>query len=175
MAAAVAVRGSTPKYLLRAKGIFWMTLPATVVLHTGLTENLPLWIPALVSAACFSALVTALSAYPERAFSGISPLAFLTLIGTISYSFYLLHQPFLLLTAPLVQSLHLGTLTAFASALLVGVPLMSLIASAFYFLIEKPFMEMRRQAVRRTKIEIVPVASPAGTVPAFTAAKVKDV
>lgn len=68
------------------------------------------------------------------------PVRIASTLGLVSYSFYLLHQPFLLLSAPLLTRLAAHPLAGTAVTFLVGVPVMYLLARAAYVLVERPFL-----------------------------------
>ncbi|HVS35910.1 MAG TPA: acyltransferase [Gemmataceae bacterium] len=98
----------------------------------------------------FACVVIAAASVPPSAFIRYSRLGFLTWIGTISYSLYVLHQPALLLSARLVQSLHLPVLATFAVATpLWLVPAIGL-AYLFFTRFERPFMGPARGPRSRT-------------------------
>jgi peptidoglycan/LPS O-acetylase OafA/YrhL len=61
-------------------------------------------------------------------------------LGVISFSFYLLHQPILLLLGPLVARLHLGQLGTLLFGMTVGVAVTAAAARVFFLLVEKPFL-----------------------------------
>lgn len=61
-------------------------------------------------------------------------------LGIVSYSFYLLHQPFLLLTAPPVDRLGLGPIGIYTVLMPLGVLTMAAIAWAFFRAFERPFL-----------------------------------
>ena len=61
-------------------------------------------------------------------------------LGVISFSFYLLHQPILLLLGPLVARLHLGQMGTLLFGLTVGLAITAAAARVFFSLVEKPFL-----------------------------------
>lgn len=133
--AATLVRSPRPEHRLRAA----VALP--LALAVGLIGYAAGWGPASalgfgVVAVC---LLVLLAHVPARRFEA-GPLRWLTALGVISYSFYLLHQPVLLLTAGLAQfgewGLGLTTLVALGVAGTTTV----LVAAVFYHFIEKPFL-----------------------------------
>ncbi len=84
-------------------------------------------------------LLVLLARTPEQFFTR-GPLAWLTGLGTISYSFYLLHQPVILLLSGWGHSLELPVLPLFAVAMATSGPLTVALAGAFYRGIERPFL-----------------------------------
>ena len=88
----------------------------------------------------FAAIIVLLAGASHTRFSPGKPLSLLVNLGTISYSFYLIHQPVLLLSAPLVHSLHLSIVPTFILGLLIGVPGTALLAYGFFFCFERPFL-----------------------------------
>lgn len=84
-------------------------------------------------------LLVLLSRVPER-FFGRGPLAWLTGLGTISYSFYLLHQPVILLLSGWGHSLGLPVIPLFAVAMATSGTLTVALATIFYRGIERPFL-----------------------------------
>ena len=72
--------------------------------------------------------------------SGAGPLAWLTGLGTISYSFYLLHQPVILLLSGWGHNLGLGLIPLFVVALATSGTLTVAVATAFYRGVERPFL-----------------------------------
>lgn len=61
-------------------------------------------------------------------------------LGVISFSFYLIHQPVLLLLAPLVSRMHLGRMEVVLLGFTVGVAITAAIAKVFFTFVEKPFL-----------------------------------
>ena len=61
-------------------------------------------------------------------------------LGVISFSFYLLHQPVLLLLAPLVRRLHLGQMEELLLGVTVGLAITTVVAKVFFELVERPFL-----------------------------------
>lgn len=86
-----------------------------------------------------AALLITMSAVPSRFFSR-GPLRWLTALGVISYSFYLLHQPILLLTSGLADLVGLGLIGTLLLALATAGTLTVVAASLFFHGIEKPFL-----------------------------------
>ncbi len=84
-------------------------------------------------------LLVLLARVPERFFSR-GPLAWLTGLGTISYSFYLLHQPVILLLSGWGHSLGLPVIPLFVVAMATSGTLTVVLAAAFYRGIERPFL-----------------------------------
>ncbi|MBW8729681.1 MAG: acyltransferase, partial [Terrabacter sp.] len=67
-------------------------------------------------------------------------LRWLTALGVISYSFYLLHQPVLLLASGLARPDEWGIGPTTVMALAVAGTATVLVASVFYHVVEKPFL-----------------------------------
>ena len=88
----------------------------------------------------FAAIVILLARVPYSIFEPKKPLALLVGLGTISYSFYLIHQPVLLLSAPLVRSLHFSIIETFLFGIFIGVPLTAALACGFFICFERPFL-----------------------------------
>lgn len=86
-----------------------------------------------------ASLLVAMSAVPAHFFSR-GPLRWLTALGVISYSFYLLHQPILLLTSGLGELVGLGLVGTVLLALATAGTLTFAAASLFFHGIEKPFL-----------------------------------
>ena len=84
-------------------------------------------------------LLVLMARVPERYFSR-GPLAWLTGLGTISYSFYLLHQPVILLLSGWGHSFGLPIVPLFALAMATSGTLTVAFAAAFYRGIERPFL-----------------------------------
>jgi peptidoglycan/LPS O-acetylase OafA/YrhL len=135
MWAATLVRSPRPGHQARA----WVALPAG--LATGLTGYAAGWGP--VSALGFGVvavcLLVLLARVPGHVFE-TGPLRWLTALGVISYSFYLLHQPVLLLTSSVARFDDWGVgLTTVVALALAGTATV-VVATVFYHLIEKPFL-----------------------------------
>jgi peptidoglycan/LPS O-acetylase OafA/YrhL len=84
-------------------------------------------------------LLVLLARVPDHVFES-GPLRWLTALGVISYSFYLLHQPVLLLTAGLARPDEWGIGPTSLLALAVAGSTTVLVAAVFYHFIEKPFL-----------------------------------
>jgi len=84
-------------------------------------------------------LLVLLQRLPERHFDA-GPLAWLAGLGTISYSFYLLHQPVILLLSGWGHRLGLGLIPLFVVALATSGTLTVAVATAFYRWVERPFL-----------------------------------
>ena len=84
-------------------------------------------------------LLVLLQRVPERWF-GRGPLAWLAGLGTISYSFYLLHQPIILLLNGWGHSLGLALIPLFFVALATSGTLTVAVATALYRGVERPFL-----------------------------------
>jgi peptidoglycan/LPS O-acetylase OafA/YrhL len=85
------------------------------------------------------ALLVLLSRVGTRWFTA-GPLHWLTRLGVISFSFYLLHQPVLLLTAGLGRAAGWPPLTTTALALFTAGSLTVALAAVFYRFVERPFL-----------------------------------
>lgn len=98
-----------------------------------------------------------LATVPGRVFRHPA-LHWLTALGTVSYSFYLLHQPVLLATAPLGQALGLGITATSVVALVVAGSITTGLAIVFYRAVERPFLVRgsMRDAIRRAAEEPAP-------------------
>ncbi|MGO4599374.1 acyltransferase family protein [Terrabacter sp. 2RAF25] len=135
MWAATLVRAPRPAHAVRA----WVALP--VAAAAGLTGYAAGWGP--LSAVGFGVvavcLLVLLARVPDRVFES-GPLRWLTGLGVISYSFYLLHQPVLLLTAGVARPDQWGVGPTTVLALVVAGTTTVLVASVFYHFIEKPFL-----------------------------------
>lgn len=135
MWAATLVRSPRPGHTLRA----WLVLPPA--LAVGLTGYAAGWAP--VSALGFGVvavcLLIVLARVPGRVFE-VGPLRWLTGLGVISYSFYLLHQPVLLLAAGVARPAEWGIGLTTLVALAVAGTATVLVATVFYHFIEKPFL-----------------------------------
>jgi len=118
-------------------------------------------LPALLSWGLVGAsLLVAMSAIPATYFAR-GPLRWLTALGVISYSFYLLHQPVLLLTSGLADLVGLGLVGTVLLALATAGTLTFALANLFFRGIEKPFL------VRgSTRAVVLPARVEAGTSPA---------
>ncbi len=88
----------------------------------------------------FAAIIVLLARVPHTNFSMGKPLSILVQLGTISYSFYLIHQPVLLLSAPFVHQLHLSIVSTFLFGLLIGAPFTAALAYGFFVCFERPFL-----------------------------------
>lgn len=86
-----------------------------------------------------ASLLVVMSVIPEGLF-GRGPLRWFKGLGVISYSFYLLHQPVLLLTSGIGKQAGLGILSTVVLALLTAGSLTLVAASLFFHGIEKPFL-----------------------------------
>ena len=85
-------------------------------------------------------LVLVCSFLPHRIIVGNILGRGLQRLGVISFSFYLLHQPILLLMNPLVARLHLGQMETLLFGLTVGLAVTAAAARVFFALVEKPFL-----------------------------------
>jgi len=63
-----------------------------------------------------------------------------TRLGLVSFSFYLLHQPFLLLLGPVARDLTTNPLALYVLGATVGLATMYLIGLAFFRFVERPFL-----------------------------------
>jgi peptidoglycan/LPS O-acetylase OafA/YrhL len=91
----------------------------------------------------FATTIVLLAPAPIPVFANPGRLGALTAVGVVSYSLYLVQQPFLLLTATLVRPLHASPLATYAIGMAAAAPLMIAIAYAMYRLVERPFMRSR--------------------------------
>jgi len=135
MWAATLVRSPRRGHVPRA----WLALPVALVV--GLTGYAAGWAP--VSAIGFAVvavcLLVVLARVPGRFFE-VGPLRWLTALGVISYSFYLLHQPVLLLASGIARPDEWGIGLTTLVALAVAGTATVLVASVFYHFVEKPFL-----------------------------------
>jgi len=70
----------------------------------------------------------------------------LVLIGTFSYSLYLIHPPLLqLMTQYMLVGMHLSTLGKTVFLIIVGTPLVLLISYFFFLIFEQPFMTLGKK------------------------------
>ena len=156
MWAATLVR--TPRQV-HARRAWLVLVPAVAV---GLTGYAAGW--GLVSALGFGVvavcLLVVLARVPSRVFE-VGPLRWLTGLGVISYSFYLLHQPVLLLTSRLGRPAQWGIGLTTLVALAVAGTSTVLVAAVFYRFIEKPFLV--RGSMRSVVREPAPQARVAPT------------
>ncbi|MBS1520237.1 MAG: acyltransferase [Bacteroidetes bacterium] len=85
----------------------------------------------------------------------------LILIGTFSYSLYLIH-PFLLqlLTQYILAGMHLSTFGKTCFLILVGTPLVVFISYLFFLIFEKPFL-VTSQNVKIKEVETIAAQNPA--------------
>lgn len=63
-----------------------------------------------------------------------------TRLGLVSYSFYLLHQPIVLLIGAVVRDLGLPPLMVYSLALPAGMTVVYFVARAFFLIVERPFL-----------------------------------
>lgn len=141
MTAATLVSRPSPAHPLRAAAVLAILLPIGIIdqplgMRGGAFSH-ALW------GVIFAAAVVLLARAPVPTFVDHRRLGVLTAVGVISYSLYLVQQPFLLLTAGAVKGLHLGPLAAYALAMGVGVPVMCGIAYLMYRAFERPFLRAR--------------------------------
>jgi peptidoglycan/LPS O-acetylase OafA/YrhL len=98
----------------------------------------------------FAGLILLLSEMPSRWFLQWSRGGLLTRVGIVSYSLYLIHAPLMLLASGSVQSaairLHLEPAGVVALFVVIGLPILTMIAYGFYLMFEKPFMNPARRA-----------------------------
>lgn len=137
MTAASLVHHPRPNQSRGAVLVVLATLPLCIL-------SLPLrWsgtISPLVWGAGFAAVIVLLARMPHSVYAFGKPLSLLVNLGTISYSFYLIHQPVLLLAAPLVHRWHLSIVPTFLFSLIVGVPFTASLAYVFFICFERPFL-----------------------------------
>jgi peptidoglycan/LPS O-acetylase OafA/YrhL len=72
----------------------------------------------------------------------------LVLVGTFSYSLYLIHAPALWVLFPVIHTLRLSDNAAFLFRLAVGTPFALLLAYLFFLIVERPFLIGRRPSVQ---------------------------
>jgi peptidoglycan/LPS O-acetylase OafA/YrhL len=72
-------------------------------------------------------------------------------LGVISYSLYLIHDPFLALLRVGLAQLQLNPFAEFATLVATGVPVVLLVAYVFHLCVERPFLS--RRAKRRLEME----------------------
>lgn len=135
MWAAIVVRHPKGGELRLALPVLAIATPAGVLSYTR-SLDLP---AALAWGLVGASLLVMMSAVPEGVFRR-GPLRWLKSLGVISYSFYLLHQPVLLLTSGIGKEAGLGVLGTVALALLTAGSLTVLAATVFFHGIEKPFL-----------------------------------
>ncbi|GAA2168240.1 peptidoglycan/LPS O-acetylase OafA/YrhL [Humibacillus xanthopallidus] len=117
----------------------WIALPVAVAV--GATGYAAGW--GVVSALGFGVVAVCLLVALAQVRSAVfetGPLRWLTALGVISYSFYLLDQPVLLLTSGLADPAQWGIVGTAAIALAVAGTATVLLAAVFYHFIEKPFL-----------------------------------
>jgi peptidoglycan/LPS O-acetylase OafA/YrhL len=154
----VVAASPSPRSLVRDRSsrTAWLVLPvATAVGAIGYAAG---WgvVSALgfgVTAVC---LLVAFAHVPSRVFER-GPLRWLTALGVISYSFYLLHQPVLLLTSGIADPAQWGIGVTTVVALAIAGTTTVLLAAVFYHYIEKPFLVRgsMRSVVRETSSDTV--------------------
>ena len=96
------------------------------------------------------ALTVAMSGVADRRhFQRVVPV--FAKLGLVSYSFYLLHQPAILLVAPEVRGLGLSAVALYLLGVPIGIVLMATCAWAFFRAAERPFLLAggMRDAIRR--------------------------
>ncbi|RYG70842.1 acyltransferase [bacterium] len=137
--------------------LFLVGIPAavfTVVAHLSAT-----FISAVAWGIPFAGLIVCLSHLPDTLFSAKKPLRFITGIGIVSYSLYLLHQPMLLLLAPFIKSLKLSIPLNFLIFTVIIIPLFYLIAIGFFNLFEKPFLNATKAVKSGKSLSVSSAAS----------------
>ncbi len=87
-----------------------------------------------------SGLVLACSFVPNEVFTGNVVGRSVQKLGVISFSFYLLHQPILLLLAPWVHQLHLSPFGTLALGMTGGVAACAVAGRIFFNFVERPFL-----------------------------------
>ena len=143
MCAASAVARPKPQHVRIAALTILALLPVAIASNP---LSLPTLITAPVFGAIFAATVVLVSRLPAPRLAHSRVFSTLVFVGTVSYSLYLLHQPLLLLTAPLVAHLHLATLPTFGLALVAFLPPAVALAYGCYRLWERPFLKGRPNA-----------------------------
>ena len=85
-------------------------------------------------------LVLTCAFLPHRVVSGNPVGRTVQKLGVISFSFYLIHQPVLLLLAPAVRRIHVGSLGALLVGMTAGVAVITAAAWVYFRAVEKPFL-----------------------------------
>ena len=85
-------------------------------------------------------LVVTCAFLPHRVISGNAAGRTVQKLGVISFSFYLIHQPALLLMAPLVHRIHVGPVAELLLGMTVGVAVITVAAWVYFQCVEKPFL-----------------------------------
>ncbi len=85
-------------------------------------------------------LVVTCAFLPHRVISGNAVGRTIQKLGVISFSFYLIHQPALLLMSPLVHRLHVGPVMELLLGMTVGVAVITMGAWVYFRCVEKPFL-----------------------------------
>jgi peptidoglycan/LPS O-acetylase OafA/YrhL len=136
-------------------------LPVLVVAAPAglLSYVMGLELPALIAWGLVGASLLVAMSTLSGGFFARGPLRWLTALGTISYSFYLLHQPILLLTSGIGEAVGLGILGTVLLALATAGTLTVLAATVFFHGIEKPFLV--RGSMRAV---VIPATGQASTV-----------
>ena len=173
VAAQVTARGSAPAWVRFAAVACAIAAVAMVLPRGDAAADGDLWPADLVVGAAVALLFVSASgaALPLTArFLALRPIV---LLGTFSYSLYLIHAPLVIATAAAVGHWHAGTL---ASGLAYGllIPVTIALAYGFYRVAERPFLSPEFRAA----IEAAPTAeqplrdssSPAGIVAAYKGA-----
>jgi peptidoglycan/LPS O-acetylase OafA/YrhL len=145
MCAASAVANPKPGHVKIAGLTVLVLLPVAVSSNP---LSLPVLITAPVFGAIFAGVVVLLARLPAVRLTHYRAFNALVFVGTVSYSLYLLHQPLLLLTAPLVAHLHLATLATFGFALVAFVPPAVALAYVCFHIWERPFLKGRPTATQ---------------------------
>ena len=92
-----------------------------------------------------SATVIALSQLPSTWFQSLFRIGWLTKIGVISYSIYLLQQPFLLLTGPLVKNRAPSLTIGFLIFTFLALPILLALSWLLYVAVERPSMNLGKR------------------------------
>ena len=85
-------------------------------------------------------VVVACSFLPHRVIGGNPVGRTVQKLGVISFSFYLIHQPALLLMAPVVRRVHLSPTVDLVLGLTAGVAVIAAFAWVFFMAVERPFL-----------------------------------
>jgi peptidoglycan/LPS O-acetylase OafA/YrhL len=108
-----------------------------------------------------SAALTLLAARSDRNAATRNLVRLMAPLGVVSYSFYLLHQPAILLAAPWVQQLDVPPIFLYPVMIPIGLLIMGGLAWLFYRAVERPFLLSggMRDAIRPARGTPVPFAA----------------
>ncbi len=148
MIAADIVRWQSRRFLIRFAVYMLPILPVAMLsssLNYSETLRIACWGLAAVE------LVVVLSLLPESIFKSAWRMGLLARIGVISYSIYLLQQPFLLLTTPLLKNHTRQILMLQILFTFVALPVLLVLSWLLYKAVEQPCMRLGKtwsQAIR---------------------------